>query len=448
MKVKVLAICVVVLFVAGVLTPVMISPTDSTGIKVRKFVDNRPIVPVLTEKGMHPSFPAKGKPGVYVTITNPHDGDTVSGTVMITVDSNENPTIKIDGTTVGSGLSYSWDTTQYADGAHTIDASAKGVTDTVTVTVSNGGGGNTAPIVTITNPSDGATVSGVVTITVDASDAEDGALTADIYIDDSYVATANSYDWDTTGYSDGSHAIHAEVTDSGGLTDSDSITVTVSNGGGGGGDGIVKKWAFCIGISDYEGTANDLNYCDDDARDWANFLNGQGYHVVTLYDRSATADAIEGAINDLLANEDADDYVVFTYSGHGTTYRKYGSCMISTNMVYITHGWFEAKFDTADSSHIFFAFDACKIGDFKGAVTDGRVGAFASNKDYSYDGDASMKNGVFTYYEMEGWDVQHFTNFEDDSAYAVQKMQDWASQYAGLKVSPFYVDRYAGDMTP
>jgi len=276
------------------LTPVMGSSTSKVEIKVRKFVDNRPIVPVFTEKGVQITysvgFDVKGKPP--------------------------------------------------------------------------GVGRDKAPTVTITNPEDGATVSGTVTITVTVDDKEDGSITPDIYIDGNYVATAFSYDWDTTTVSDGSHTIMAEATDSAGNTGSDSVTVTVNNGGGGGGgtgDGVVRKWALCIGIADYEGTANDLDYCDDDARDWANFLNGEGYHVVTLIDGEATADNIEAAIDDLLANEDGDDYVVFTYSGHGTTYRNYGSCMISADMVYITHGWFEAKFDAADSSHIFFAFDACKI---------------------------------------------------------------------------------------
>ena len=383
MKGKILAICVVALFMAGMLTPVMGSSTNRIEIKERKFIEKRPIIPVLTENGMRiyisPGFDVKGKPP--------------------------------------------------------------------------GVGKDKAPTVTITNPADGSTVSGTVTITVTVNDKEDEPdPTPTIYIDGVEVANAFSYDWDTTGVNDGDHTIRAEATDSAGNTGSDSITVTVDNSGGGGGggssgDGIVKKWALCIGIADYEGTANDLNYCDDDARDWANFLQGKGYHVVTLIDGQATANAIEAAIDDLLASEDADDYVVFTYSGHGTTYRKYGSCMISADMVYITHGWLEAKFDAADSSHIFFAFDACKIGDFDGLIkTHGRVGAFASNKDYSYDGTSDMKNGVFTYYEMEGWN--HYNNFEDDSAYAVQKMKEWAAGYAGVNVDPFYVDNYAGEMNP
>lgn len=380
MKQKTLAIFVVALFLVGVIMPVIGSSTSNVKIeiKARKFVDGRATVPVLTDKGMQFSFLAKGKPP---------------------------------------------------------------------------GAGNKKPTVTITNPADGSTVSGTVTITVTVSDKEDNPDPVPaIYIDGTHVATANSYNWDTTAVADGSHTIRAEATDSVGNTGSDSITVTVNNGGGGGGggggDGVVRKWALCIGISDYDGSANDLTYCDDDARDWKNFLSGQGYNVVLLTDRQATADAIEAKINELLANEDADDYVAFTYSGHGTTYRKYGSCMISTDMVYMTHGWLESMFDSADSSHIYFAFDACKIGGFKGVVTDGRVGAFASNKDYSYDGTGNMGNGVFTYYQMDGWDNQHFTNFEDDAAYAVQKMEDWAAGYAGVSVDPFYVDKYTGDMTP
>ncbi|MEA2053957.1 MAG: caspase family protein [Candidatus Thermoplasmatota archaeon] len=368
---KTLAIFVAALFVVGVVMPAIGSSTGKVKIEIkeRKFVDGRPIVPVLTDKGMRFSFLTKGKPP---------------------------------------------------------------------------GAGDKKPSVTITNPADGATVSGTVTITVTVSDKEDDPdPIPTIKIDGVTVATGNSYDWDTTGESDGTHTISAEATDSVGNTGSDSITVTKD---GSGGDGVVKKYALCIGISDYDGTANDLNYCDDDAMDWKGFLNGKGYTVTTLIDREATASTIEAKIDDLLTKEDGDDYVVFTYSGHGTTYRNYGSCMISTDMWYITHGWLESKFSSADSTHIYFAFDACKIGGFKGVVTDGRVGAFASNKDYAYDGDDSMKNGVFTYYQMEGWNT--YNNFEDDAAYAVQEMEAWASQYANVNVDPFYVDKYTGDMIP
>lgn len=440
---KFVAGMVVLMFVVGVLPGLIGQAEDIGALKEKKYSENREIVPVYTKMGIEYLSLARGKPGVYVDITNPVNGATVSGYVTIEIVSNDNPTITIDGTTVGSGLSYTWDTTQYADGSHIIEASAKGNKDTVTVTVDNGGGQNSQPTVIITNPSNGATVSNSVSIIVEATDPEDGSLSADIYIDGEYKTTGSSYNWDTTTCADGSHTIYAEATDSGGLSDTDEITVTVDNGGGG---GDVDKYALVIGISDYEGNENDLEYCDDDAQDWKNFLQGEGYQVTILTNSQATANNIDAAIDDLLANEDGDDYVAFTYSGHGLKYRNYGSCIISHDLYAMSHKWFESKFDTADSQHIYFAFDACQIGGFSGAVENGRVGAYASNGQYSYDGDSSMKNGVFTYYQMEGW--SSYTSFEDDAAYAVQEMNNWASQYIGLNVDPFYRDSFTGDMIP
>lgn len=438
-----MTVLLVCMFLASML-PGIVGEQDANtnNYQERRFVEEKDLKGVITSNGIQNNLQARGKPGAYVIITNPTNGADLTGTVLITINSNYNPTITIDGASVATGLSYSWDTTTYSDGTHTISASARGVTDTVTVTVSNGGGGgNTAPTVTITNPNNGATVSGSVSISVTATDPEDGTLPAEIYIDGSLKTTGTSYSWDTTGYSDGTHTITAETTDSGGLSDTDEITVTVSNGGG----GDVNKYALVIGISDYEGTSSDLQYCDDDAQDWKNFLQGQGYSVTMLTDNQATANNIIDAINDLIATEDGDDYVVMAYSGHGSEMTGYGSCIVSHDLYGIDHGYVESLFTGAESSHIFFSFDACVIGDFQGLVTNNRVGAFASNNRNSYDGDSSMQNGVFTYYQMQGWNT--YNVFEDDSAYAVQGMKAWPPS-PRIKVDPFYVDQYSGDMQP
>ena len=407
----------------------------------RRVIDHREIKAFYTEHGLKKVPGARGKPGVTVDITYPAEGATVSGSVTITVDATYTPTISIDGTAVATAYTHVWHTDQYADDTHTIKATTRGVTDTITVIVSNGGGGNTAPTVTITSPNNGATVSDTITISVTATDPEDGPLNADIYIDDVRKTTGTSYTWDTTTYSDSPHTISATATDSGELSATDEITVTVNNGGG----GEANRYALVIGISDYEGTSSDLQYCDDDAQDWKNFLQPQGYTVITLIDNQATADNIIAAIDNILADEYADDYVVFAYSGHGTDHPDYGSCIVTHDLNAITHGYFEALFDTAESQHIYFSFDACVIGDFQGLVETNRVGAFASNNRNSYDGDSSMQNGVFTYYQMEGWNI--YNNFEGDSAYAVQEMKDWPPSRR-IKVDPFYVDQFAGMMYP
>jgi hypothetical protein len=76
---------------------------------------------------------------------------------------------------------------------------------------------------------------------------------------------------------------------------------------------------------------------------------------------------------------------------------------------------------------------------------NGRVIAVASNKSiYSYDGDASMKNGVFTYYQMYAFNQLAYTYLEPDCQYACDKMKSWAKKY-GVTVAPSYTDSYTGD---
>ena len=92
---------------------------------------------------------------------------------------------------------------------------------------------DSAPSVTLTTPTDGATVSGTVPVTAKASDdagvtqvafAVDGqALSTDTDGTDGWTAS-----WDTTT-ADGTHTITATATDTAGQTSTDSASVTVDN---------------------------------------------------------------------------------------------------------------------------------------------------------------------------------------------------------------------------
>ncbi|MBU7036338.1 MAG: Ig-like domain-containing protein [Theionarchaea archaeon] len=169
----------------------------------------------------------------YVTITNPANGSTVSGTVSVTTDTNcDEVKFYIDGTLVkddtASPFDYTWDTTGYSNGTHTILAEGyvSGTledSDSVTVTVEN-----ITYYITITNPPNGSTVSGTVIITVDTNCDE-----VRFYIDGTFVYDDTSspfqYTWDTTAYPDGNHTIMVEGYVSGTLEDTDSVTVTVDN---------------------------------------------------------------------------------------------------------------------------------------------------------------------------------------------------------------------------
>lgn len=202
-----------------------------------------------------------------------------------------------------------------------------------------------------------------------------------------------------------------------------------------------NKYALVIGISDYAGTANDLQYCDDDAVDWKNRLQAEGYNVTTLIDGPATKTAIENAVNNLASVSMAGNEIAFVYSGHGSK-----GNIISSDLYYISSTWFKTKFAAATSVKMMFSFDACQIGAMSTDLnSNGRVIAVASNKtSYSYDGDATMKNGVFTYYQMQGFDLLGYIYLEPDCKYACDEMIKWAKARK-LRVVPSYVDSFTGD---
>jgi metacaspase-1 len=78
------------------------------------------------------------------------------------------------------------------------------------------------------------------------------------------------------------------------------------------------KKAICIGINNYPGSANDLQGCVNDAKDWSAALTGFGFETSLMLDSQATRQNVKAALNGLVASAGEGDVIVFTYSGHGT----------------------------------------------------------------------------------------------------------------------------------
>jgi hypothetical protein len=289
-----------------------------------------------------------------VSISAPSNGATVSGTVTISFSASDangisSRAIKIDGVTKSTSSSYSWNTASYSDGTHTIqctatDPSGNTGSDTHSVTVDN------APV---------ADDGGALTDGVGANGNMDSADGADMYwidvgpnADSMYVTltcgsadfdtygrfgaqpTTSTYDWrgytsggeenTVTNPSEGRHYIMVDYYSGSGPY---TLTATITYGGGGGGSwGTGGKYAIIVGISDYQ-SISDLSYCDEDATDIYNFLNGQGYecHVYgdkhtsnyPRYDGDAYESTVRAAIQELAAHAQSGDTVIFTTSGHG-----------------------------------------------------------------------------------------------------------------------------------
>lgn len=286
----------------------------------------------------------------------------------------------------------------------------------------------------ITNPANGATVSGTVTITLSA--------TSKLYIDNVLVnRKTSSYSWDTTSYSDGIHTIKAVYRKT-----TETITVTVDNGGTPPPPPQGDKFALIVGISDYE-KISDLSYCDEDASDWYNYLINIGYaseNIIVLgdtktanypkYDGLATEYNIKYYINWLI-NIECDE-ICFITSGHGggdgigNSFNCAWDCASGENGEdgYLDDFEFQAAFTGVKASKVFVFMDHCYSGgmipEFHAACGSKLYMTTTCTEDgYGYDV-RTYSNGAWTYFFLEYALINHFgsnplTAMEDAFDYAI-----------------------------
>ncbi|MGH8655639.1 MAG: Ig-like domain-containing protein, partial [Gammaproteobacteria bacterium] len=136
---------------------------------------------------------------------------------------------------INTGSSVGAPTTDY-DGKARPQGSALdiGAYEVCSGTCSGGGGGDTTPpTVSIAAPANGATVSGTVTVSANASD-NVGVTSVAFKVDGTTFLTDTaapySMSWNTTSVSEASHALTAVASDAAGnTTTSSAVTVTVDN---------------------------------------------------------------------------------------------------------------------------------------------------------------------------------------------------------------------------
>jgi hypothetical protein len=193
-----------------------------------------------TGTGSIPVTVQNGSSQLTAGFSTPAPGATVSGSVTVgmTASGGTAPytyTLTIDGTQVASGASntYSWTTTGYSPGNHTLGLTVRdnvGATAAAarTVTVQNG----TPLTASFTSPTQGATVSGTVTVAM-AAGGGTAPYTYTLTIDGTQVASGASttYGWNTGAYTAGSHTLGLTVRDNTGAAATAGITVTVASGG-------------------------------------------------------------------------------------------------------------------------------------------------------------------------------------------------------------------------
>ena len=179
-----------------------------------------------------------------VLITSPANNGTVTGTIQVQGSVTDNVGVTkiqfyVDGQLVASAASspfaISWNTANSANASHTLTVNASDAAGNVgsafvTVSVSNPiVVDTTPPAATITNPLNGTTVTGVVNITVSATD-NVAVAQVSIYVDGVLKCTdataPYTCSWNTKKVSPGSHTITATAWDKAGNMAS-ALAITV-----------------------------------------------------------------------------------------------------------------------------------------------------------------------------------------------------------------------------
>ena len=176
-----------------------------------------------------------------------------------------------------------------------------------------------------------------------------------------------------------------------------------------------KIYAVVVGIADYYSDM-DLNYSDDDARIFYNHLlsafpnetaNGE---VSLLLDHAATHSNIVDELERVFSKSSDNDYIMFYFSGHGGP----GVFCPADYPSNLYHSEVKDAFKSANAKFRLCIADACHsggIGESTGTpsygdvqnLRDARLAVIlSSTPDQVSMERASMKQGVFSYYLMQG----------------------------------------------
>ncbi len=150
-----------------------------------------------------------------------------------------------------------------------------------------------------------------------------------------------------------------------------------------------------VGISDYEGDENDLEYTADDARELQQALvRGAGMRAedsVLLVDGAATIANVRGAVDKVGRQAGADDLIVLFFSGHGDRVERKGVQAADPDGLDETLSLYDADLIDDDMSQllsgmrgrVLLVLDSCFSGGFSKDVISSprRMGLFSSEED-------------------------------------------------------------------
>jgi len=218
-----------------------------------------------------------------------------------------------------------------------------------------------------------------------------------------------------------------------------------------------KQYAIIIGISDYSGTKNDLQYCDDDALDFQSALP-TSYRITLLTNSAANRQNILDAIASVRLQAKPGDEVIFFYSGHGSTgsniadgdSERKDECIIPYECTWESLLW-DGELATAFSGftcRIMFYFDSCYAGGMTELAGPNRLICMACGESQLSLESQAWQNGQFTYYFVDQGMLQKKADTNGmDGVVTFEEAFDYARANC-LKQTPVASDGFQYDMLP
>ena len=178
-------------------------------------------------------------------------------------------------------------------------------------------------------------------------------------------------------------------------------------------------YAIIVGIENYTGDLYDLDYCEDDAHDMINFLtvscNIPNENIITLINNNATVISIDSAFTQINTSIKPEDDLLFYFSGHGgdgffQTY--YG--VPANSSAYYNYTHMDNKLDSINCSNKYIIIDACYSGGLISVCSDLNriIMTSCASSELCYE-DATLQNGIFTYYFINALNNSSDTNSDD-----------------------------------
>jgi len=197
-----------------------------------------------------------------------------------------------------------------------------------------------------------------------------------------------------------------------------------------------------VGVSHYKSPKiGDALGCAEDAEELFQLLSPTwgDEHIKLLLDSEASKSEVQVAVEWLVSNEDANDTVLFYFSGHGDP-----DGYIAPYNAYYKETWITPRelsrwLSALDSKKFVIVLDTCHAGQSETELSDsGRVVLMSSGADeFSYSGD---DGGIFTYYLLEALSEFSIADANRDYELSAEELFQYAEPKTISETTDFYIN--------